>query len=167
MEPKRYMNPVHHGQHPHHYGPCHPCPGGRVGIIGQIELTVRYVDHHGHVRYFPIKQGEMYCIEALSSTKGICTFMGKVVDFDSIKGIERILKPPHSVDVGAIIVDYSTDYEAKIIRIGVENITKITPLESIDHVTPCGKDTFFIDDPFAQHELDENTAEAESEIENL
>jgi hypothetical protein len=78
MEPKRYMNPVHHGQHPHHHGPCHPCPGGRVGIIGQIELTVRYVDHHGHVRYFPIKQGEMYCIEALSSTKGICTFMEKV-----------------------------------------------------------------------------------------
>ena len=84
-----------------------------------------------------------------------------------LRELKEFLNLPHSVDVGAIIVDYSTDYEAKIIRIGVENITKITPLESIDHVTPYGKDTFFIDDPFAQHELDENTAEAESEIENL
>lgn len=164
MKPHRYMSPVPHGQHPHHYGPCHPCPGGRVEIMGQIQLNVRYVDHHGHVKYFPIKQGEMYYIEALSSTKGLCTFMGKIVDFDSVKGVERILQPPHTVDVGALIVDYSTDYEAKIIRIGVENITKITPLESVNHIDPCGRDTFFIDDPFAHQKLDENTAEAEEEF---
>lgn len=154
--------PYHHHDGHHHH---HHCPGGRVKIIGNIALNVKTVDHHGHTRYFPIVQGEMYYIEALSPTKGKCTFMGRIVDFDSVKGIENILQPPHVIDIGAIIVDYSTDYKADVIRIGVENIIQIKPMETIDKVDSHGKDEFFIHDPFSKHKLDQDTAAAEEDFE--
>lgn len=151
MDPYRCQNtiPHHYSFHHHH----HPCPGGRTEIVGRIELNVKYIDHHGHTRYFPLRQGEMYYIEALSQTKGICTFTGKIIDFDTVKGIEKILEPPHMVNVGAIIVDHSTDYDAKIIRIGVENIIKIAPLETPDNIDPVDKDNYYIENPFMKDEI--------------
>ena len=154
------FHPTHPFPH-HHHGPC---PGGRVKVTGKIELNVEYIDHHGHTRRFPLKQGEMYYIEALSQTKGVCTFIGKIVDFDTVKGIERILEPPHTVSVGALIVDYSTDYEAKIIRIGLDNIIKITPLETPDQVESTYKDHYIIDDPFSEKELEDSIEDMKDEL---
>lgn len=138
-----------------------PRPGGKVRINGQIKLTCTYVDHHGHTRNFDIETGKMYLIEAISSTKGLCTFSGKITDFDTVKGIENILTAPHTVSIGAIIVDYSTDYESKVIRIGVENITSIRPMESVEDVESTTPNTYFIDDPFAENQLSEAISTAE------
>ena len=145
----------------------HPRPGGKVTINGQIKLSCQYVDHHGHTTSFDIIQGNMYMIEAISQTKGLCTFAGKIVDFDTVKGIEKILDAPHIVNVGAIIVDYSTDYDAKIIRIGVDNIISIKPMQSVDQVESTTPDTYFISDPFAENQLDENTSNAEYNADSI
>lgn len=143
-------------------GTCyHPRPGGRVKIEGQIKLTCNYVDHHGHTQTFELEQGKMYMIEAISSTKGLVTFSGKIVDFDSVKGIEKILQAPHTVSVGAIIVDYSTDYESKVIRIGIDNITSIVPMESVENVESTNPNTYFVNDPFAETQLEETIKDAE------
>lgn len=149
-------------------GSCyHPRPGGKVDITGQIKLNCRYIDHHGHTKTFELEQGKMYMIEAISSTKGLVTFAGKIVDFDSVKGIEKILTAPHIISVGAIIVDYSTDYEAKIIRIGVDNIVSIMPMENVDQVESTTPDTYFVSDPFAENQLDENTSNAEYNADSI
>ncbi len=140
-----------------------PRTGGRVKLTGQIKLTCNYVDAHGHTRSFDIETGKYYVIEALSQTKGVCTITGKVVDFDSVKGIEKILTAPHIIEIGAIIVDYSTDYQANVVRIGVENILSITPMETVDDTTSTDtEETYIINDPFSENQLDENTSAAES-----
>ena len=141
---------------------CHP-HGGRVSINGQIKLSCRYVDHHGHVSQFDLVQGEMYMIEAISQTKGKCTYACKLVDFDTVKGIEKILTAPHIVSVGALIVDYSTNYEAKLIRIGVENIISIRPMKSLDQVESDDAETYFISDPFAENKLNKSVSDMVSD----
>lgn len=145
------------------YGPCDyhcpPHPHGRVKIDGVIQLKCRFVDHHGHTRFFDIVPGQMYEIDAFSASKGMCHFIGKVVDFDSVKGIEKILEAPHAVEVGAIIVDCSDDYEAKLIKIRIENIEKIIPVETIDNINPMCRNNYIINDPFAQlNQEDSNNA---------
>ena len=166
MDPYRYNNTPPHGMpcHPHHHGLHHPVPGGRTEITGRIELNVRYIDHHGHTKYFTLKQGEMYYIKAISQTKGICTFTGKIIDFDTVKGIEKILEPPHMVKIGAIIVDHSTDYEAKRIRIGVENIIEILPIETPDTIDSCNKEDYFINNPFIENNTDSEIDSRENTI---
>ena len=162
------MAHCHHPHHHHEAPPCgHHCHGGRVELIGRLCLTCRVTDHHGHVSYYDIEQGKTYVIEAVSATKGRCQFTGKIVDFDTVKGVEKILTPPHVVNIGAIIVDYSTDYEAKLIRIGVENIVKIMPIETIDCIDKddqcCCKEEYCIDDPFADQYLEKSVQAAEDD----
>ena len=145
-----------HPHHPHHYG--------KVGIIGRLVLSVKFIDHHGHVQYFDIDPTKTYAIEAISQTKGKCVFAGRIVDFDSAKGIEKIMTPPHIIDIASIVVDYSDDYQAKLIRIGVDNIISIKPIEKIEDVNPrmfC-PDECYIDDPFAQQQVYYNTSQAEN-----
>ena len=123
---------------PHHHPPCPPPPPprpyyhGKVGIIGRTVLTVRYIDHHGHVQVFDIQDGETYEIKAVSQTRGICTFAGRIIDFECTKGIEKLINKPHEIDVTAIIVDYSDAYESKLLRIGIENIISIKPIRCFD-----------------------------------
>lgn len=118
--------------------PCPPPPPprpyyhGKVGIIGRTVLTVRYIDHHGHVQVFDIQDGETYEIKAVSQTRGICTFAGRIIDFECTKGIEKLINKPHEIDVTAIIVDYSDAYESKLLRIGIENIISIKPIRCFD-----------------------------------
>lgn len=111
-----------------------PCYHGKVGIIGKTVLTVRYVDHHGHVQEFDVHDGETYEIKAISQTKGVCTFAGRIIDFESAKGIEKLINKPHIINVTAIIVDYSDAYESKLLRIGIENIISLKPIRCFDGV---------------------------------
>lgn len=127
----------------YHPGPCcppHPCPPpppkphyhGKVSIVGRTVLTVKYVDRHGHYQTFDIRDGETYEITAVSSTRGICTFAGRVVDFECNKGIEKLLDKPHEITISAIIVDYSDAYESKLLRLYVNNIISIKPIKCFD-----------------------------------
>lgn len=118
---------------PHKPGPCYH---GKVGIIGRTVLSVRYVDCHGHVQQFDVHDGETYEIKAISQTKGICKFAGRIVDFECATGIEKLIDKPHIINVTAIIVDYSDAYESKLIRIGIENIISIKPIRVFDGVFP-------------------------------
>ena len=139
--------------HPHcdayNLGPCcpppphpHPCPPpcpppkphyhGKVSVIGRTVLTVKYVDHHGHYQTFDIRDGETYEITAVSSTRGICTFAGRIVDFECKKGIEKLLDKPHEITISALIVDYSDAYESKLLRIYINNIISIKPIRCFD-----------------------------------
>ena len=139
--------------HPHcddyHVGPCcpppphpHPCPPpcpppkphyhGKVSVVGRTVLTVKYVDRHGHYQTFDIKDGETYEITAVSSTRGICTFAGRIVDFECNKGIEKLLDKPHEITISALIVDYSDAYESKLLRIYINNIIGIKPIRCFD-----------------------------------
>lgn len=151
--------------------PCRPepCYHGKVGIVGRTVLTVRYVDHHGHVQQFDIHEGETYEIKAISQTKGVCTFAGRIIDFECNKGIEKLINKPHMINVSAIIVDYSDAYESKLLRIGIENIISIKPIRCFDgvpgfvpetpepispppcpdHCRPTGYEEYVINDPFA------------------
>lgn len=139
--------------HPHcdayNLGPCcpppphpHPCPPpcpppkphyhGKVSVVGRTVLTVKYVDRHGHYQTFDIKDGETYEITAVSSTRGICTFAGRIVDFECNKGIEKLLDKPHEITISALIVDYSDAYESKLLRIYINNIIGIKPIRCFD-----------------------------------
>lgn len=141
-----YGNIFPHHCHHHHHCP----PRGRVKITGQIVLLVDMIDHHGHIRKVAIEENKKYYIEAVSQTKGRCTFVGKVIDFDAVTGVENILQKPHNVKVGALIVDYSTEYESKVIRINVGNIIAIRPVEPVyDEDEAYDPEDFIIDDPFA------------------
>ena len=120
--------------HPH---PCPPPPPhphyhGKVSVIGRTVLTVKYVDHHGHYQTFDIRDGETYEITAVSSTRGICTFAGRIVDFECNKGIEKLLDKPHEISISALIVDYSDAYESKLLRIYINNIISIKPIRCFD-----------------------------------
>lgn len=149
----------------HHCHPCEPCPGGRVEIIGRLVLTVKFIDHHGHIEYFDIIPGKTYMIKARSATKGDCDFIGKIVDFDCIKGVESVLEAPHTVDVGAIIVDTSDDYHSKIVRINMKNIIKILPIDNMNcPMKPPDYDDYFIEDPFSEKKLDDNVKDLEKYI---
>lgn len=159
-EPPRPCPPPPHKPHPHYHG--------KVGIVGRTVLTVRYIDHHGHVQQFDVHDGETYEIKAISQTKGICTFAGRIIDFECSKGIEKLIDKPHIINVTAIIVDYSDAYESKLLRIGIENIISIKPIRVFDgvipqyaepiprelHTTPpyeyhpCGYEEYNIHDPF-------------------
>lgn len=166
-------NPHHYPEYhvgPHHdHHPCHPhdthyhC--GKVGIIGKLVLKVKYIDHHGHTQYFDIVEGETYIIEAISQTKGRCKFAGRIVDFDSSKGVEKILSAPHVIDIGSIIVDYSNDYESKLIRIRVDNLISIKPIENCDYTCPNDyrPDDHYIKDPFADQILNCSIEKAEQQ----
>ena len=147
-----YQNVPHFDDYnvgPHHHCP-HPCPPphphphphyhGKVGIVGRTVLTVKYIDCHGHVQMFDIHEGETYEIKAVSQTKGICTFAGRIIDFECSKGIEKLIDKPHMIDVTAIIVDYSDAYESKLLRIGIENIVSIKPIKCFDGMVPCEYD---------------------------
>ena len=158
------------GPHPCPPPPCpHPCPPppyfGKVGIIGKLVLSVKYIDAHGHTQYFDIVPGETYIIEAVSQVKGRCKFTGRIVDFDTKRGTEQVLTAPHIVDISAIIVDYSDDYEAKVIKVGVDNIISIKPIEKIESACPnefCPEE-YYIDDPFANQSLEYSISKAELE----
>lgn len=123
-------------------GPCQrpscPCPPpphrpyphyhGKVSIVGRTVLTVRYVDCHGHVESFDIEQNKTYDIKAASQTRGVVTFAGRVIDFECAAGIEKLVNAPHEINVTAIIVDYSDNYQSKLIRIGIDNIISMKPI---------------------------------------
>lgn len=162
--------PHSHPHHPDHRPHCHncgSCPGGRIEIVGRLVLTVKYIDHYGHTQYFDIEKGKTYIIEAISQSKGRCTFTGRIIDFDSVKGIEKILTPPNVVDIGAIIVDYSTDYESKQVKIGIDNIVKISPIDDMDCISiPDSREDFIINDPFADKNLEDATTELECQFFN-
>lgn len=111
-------------------------PRGKVSIIGRTVLSVRYVDCHGHVQTFDIRENETYEIKAVSQTKGICTFAARVIDFECSKGIEKLIDKPHIINVTAIIVDYSDAYESKLMRIGIDNIISIKPVNCFDGIVP-------------------------------
>ena len=88
---------------------------------------------------------------------------GKGVDVESVKVNVKRLTAHHIIGIGAIIVDYSTDYQANVVRIGVENILSITPMETVDDTTSTDtEETYIINDPFSENQLDENTSAAES-----
>lgn len=123
------------------YPPCPPCPPpkppvphyhGKVSVVGRTVLTVKYVDHHGHYQTFDIRDGETYEIKAVSSTRGICTFAGRIVDFECNKGIEKLIDKPHEITISALIVDYSDAYESKLLRLFVNNIISIKPIICFD-----------------------------------
>lgn len=156
----------HHPGHmlpppPHHPGCCHH--GGKVKLLGRLVVTVKFIDSFGHTSLFDIEEGKVYIIKAISSTKGLCKFTGRIVDFDSVKGVEKILDPPHIVSIGSIIVDYSSDYGSNIIKINTENIVEIRPVTSVeccDDIRPgncC--DEYHVDDPFADKKFDEGIKE--------
>lgn len=118
--------------HPHPCPPPHPHYHGKVSVVGRTVLTVKYVDRHGHYQTFDIKDGETYEITAVSETRGICTFAGRIVDFECNKGIEKLLDKPHEITISALIVDYSDAYESKLLRIYVNNIIGIKPIKCFD-----------------------------------
>lgn len=146
-----YSNEYHPHCGEYNVGPCpcpphphpHPCPPppkphyhGRVSVIGRTVLTVKYVDRHGHYQTFDIRDGETYEITAVSSTRGVCTFAGRIVDFECNKGIEKLLDKPHEITISALIVDYSDAYESKLMRIYVNNIVAIKPIKCFDGEMP-------------------------------
>lgn len=147
-KPIFYYTPEHQHYDDYHVGPCpcpppphpHPCPPcspkphyhGKVSVVGRTVLTVKYVDRHGHYQTFDIRDGETYEITAVSSTRGICTFAGRVIDFECNKGIEKLLDKPHEIQISALIVDYSDAYESKLLRIYVNNIIGIKPIRCFD-----------------------------------
>lgn len=120
--------------------PCPPPPPpkpkphyhGRVSVVGHTVLTVKYVDNHGHYQTFDIRDGETYEITAISSTRGVCTFAGRIVDFECNKGIEKLLDKPHEIAISALIVDYSDAYESKLLRIYINNIVGINPIRCFE-----------------------------------
>lgn len=153
--------PPHHHDHCHHYG--------KVGIVGKLVLKTKVTDRHGHVKYFDIEEGRTYVIEAISQTKGRCKFTGRIVDFETGKGgTQSVLDPPHEVNVSSIIVDYSDNYEAKLIRIGVDNIIDIRPVEKIEDVNPreYRREDNFINDPFVGQTLSYAIEQSEKEYDN-
>jgi len=124
--------------------PCPPPPPrpyphyhGKVSIVGRTVLTVRHTDCHGHVEEFDIKENATYEIKAASQTRGVVTFSGRVVDFECAAGIEKLVDKPHIVNVTAIIVDYSDNYESKLIRIGIDNIISMRPIVVFEGPKPC------------------------------
>lgn len=146
---------------PHHCHDFKPCFDDRVDIVGKLTLSIKCTNHCGHVSYLNIIPGKTYLIEARSKIKGKCTFIGKIIDFDSYNGTESILEPPHEIDINSIVVDCSDDYDAKIIRINVKNLINIVPVDSIDNQTCMDFENYFIEDPFSQKKLDDNTKEDE------
>lgn len=122
--------------------PHKPVPAyrGKVNIIGRTVLTVRFVDCHGHVQSFDIHEGETYEIKAVSQSRGVCTFSGRIIDFECTKGIEKLIDKPHVIDVSAIIVDYSDAYESKLLRIGIDNIISLRPITCFDGLEHCDFD---------------------------
>ena len=147
--PKQYIVPGHHP----YCAPPHKV--GRVKIDGTIKLGVKYTDHHGHVRYFDIIPGVTYEIDAFSNTRGLCHFVGKVVDFETLQGVADILKAPHAVSISALIVDTSDMYESQLLRIRVENIERMLPILGPDQMNPVQQSNVCIEDPFVQREVDE------------
>lgn len=150
-------SPYHHypGHHPHCPRPHHL---GRVTIQGSITLNVRYVDHHGHVRVFRVVPGQTYEIDAFSETRGICHFVGKVVDYECVDGLQEILRAPnHSISISSLIIDASNSYESKQLRIRVENIERMIPILSPnDPAVPTpNAENFMIFDPFMEHKIEE------------
>ena len=132
-----HVGPSHCPCPPPHPHPCPPPPPhphyhGKVSVVGRTVLTVKYVDRHGHYQTFDIKDGETYEITAVSETRGICTFAGRIVDFECNKGIEKLLDKPHEITISALIVDYSDAYESKLLRIYVNNIIGIKPIKCFD-----------------------------------
>ena len=166
--PDFHVGPHHHHEcppPPPHPGCCHHY--GKVGIVGKLVLKTKVIDRHGHVKYFDIEEGRTYVIEAISQTKGRCKFTGRIVDFETGKGgTQSVLDPPHEVDISSIIVDYSDNYEAKLIRIGVDNIIDIRPVEKIEDVNPreYRRDDNFINDPFVGQNLSYSIEQSEKEL---
>ena len=115
--------PTHH----HHFIP----PKNRVRITGQIKLNVDVIDRHGYMRSVQIKNNKRYVIECISATKGRVTFIGKITDFELEDNIELLLQKPYTANIKGIIVDYSTDSEAKIVRIMLPNIVSIRPVNDL------------------------------------
>jgi hypothetical protein len=120
---------------------CHPCTPpakpqpyyhGKVSVTGRTVLTVKYLDRHNYYQTFDIRDGETYEITAVSSTRGICKFAGRIVDFECNKGIEKLLDKPHEITISALIVDYSDAYESKLIRMYTNNIVSIKPIKCFD-----------------------------------
>ena len=146
---KRYYIPGHQPYIP----PAHRV--GRVKIDGSITLRTTYTDHYGHVRSFHIIPGVTYEIDAFSSTRGLCHFVGKVVDFECKEGVYEILKPPHSISISALIVDTSDMYESNLLRIRIENIERMLPILGTDGLNPTAASNVVIRDPFAEMEVDE------------
>ena len=147
--PKQYIVPGHHPYCP----PPHKV--GRVKIDGSIRLSTTYTDHHGHVQRFDIIPGVSYEVDAFSNTRGICHFVGKIVDFETVEGVQEILKAPHCISISAIILDASDMYESKILRIRVENIERMLPILGPEHMTPTQQSNVCIEDPFILREIDE------------
>jgi hypothetical protein len=147
--PKQYIVPGHHPYCP----PPHKV--GRVKIDGSIRLSTTYTDHHGHVQRFDIVPGVSYEIDAFSNTRGICHFVGKIVDFETVEGVQEILKAPHCISISAIIIDASDMYESKLLRIRVENIERMLPILGPEHMTPTQQGNVCIEDPFILREIDE------------
>lgn len=147
--PRQYIVPGHHPYLP----PPHKV--GRVKIDGTIRLGVTYTDHHGHVQRFDIIPGVTYEIDAFSNTRGLCHFVGKVVDFESVEGVHDILKAPHAISISALIVDVSDIYESKLLRIRVENIERMLPILGPDQMNPVQQSNVCIEDPFVLREVDE------------
>lgn len=147
--PRQYIIPGHHPYLP----PPHKM--GRVRINGSIKLRVDYTDHYGHVRTFDIIPGVTYEIDAFSNTRGLCHFVGKVVDFECKEGVYEVLKPPHSISISALIVDTSDMYESNLLRIRVENIERMLPILGTDQLNPDMASNVAIKDPFVRKEIDE------------
>lgn len=147
--PRQYIVPGHHPYLP----PPHKV--GRVKIDGTIRLGVTYTDHHGHVQRFDIIPGVTYEIDAFSNTRGICHFVGKVVDFETVEGVQDILKAPHCISISSIIVDASDMYDSKLLRIRIENIERMLPILGPDQMSPVQQSNVCIEDPFVLREVDE------------
>lgn len=147
--PKQYIVPGHHP----YCAPPHKV--GRVKIDGTIRLSTTYTDHHGHVQKFDIIPGVSYEIDAFSNTRGICHFVGKIVDFETVEGVQEILKAPHRITISSIIVDTSDIYESRLLRIRIENIERMLPILGPEQLTPVQQSNVCIEDPFVQREVDE------------
>lgn len=126
-----HQPPCYH--HNHQKYQCKPNYHGKINIIGRTVLTVKYINKHGHYQTFDIKDGETYEITAISPTKGICTFTGRIVDFECNKGIEKLIDKPHEITVSALIIDYSNAYESKLLRLYINNIIGIKPIKCFDN----------------------------------
>ena len=142
----QHVDAYHIGPHCCHNHSCNPIPcgtccpptqpttnyHGKVSVVGRTVLTVKYLDVHGHYQTFDIADGETYEFTAISATKGICKFAAKVKDFESNKGLDKLLNAPHEITVDALILDASDAYESKLLRVYIANIVGIKPIRVFD-----------------------------------
>lgn len=113
---------------------------GSVVMKGVVILFVTYTDAAGTKKEFNIIPGQTYVVKALSATKGVCTFTGKIVDYNFSTGIDKLINSPHeAVSIDSIIMDCSGCYDSNLIQIPLNKMISImTPEEAEQQQCPCG-----------------------------